>query len=74
MKQIVFVSLVACALGLISYQPAQAYLDPATGSYLFQLLLAGLLGALVTLKIYWKRVKAFLVGLFSNKSDESHNG
>lgn len=46
-----------------------AYLDPGTGSYIFQLLIAGLFGLLFLLKVYWKRVKSFVVGLFSGGGD-----
>jgi len=40
--------------------PAQAYLDPATGSMILQGLLAGIAGAVVVLRLYWKRFKAFI--------------
>ena len=36
-----------------------AYLDPGTGSYFLQMLIAGLMAGLFTLKIYWKKVKSF---------------
>lgn len=36
-----------------------AYLDPGTGSYFLQILIAGLMAGLFTLKIYWKKVKSF---------------
>ncbi len=39
--------------------PAQAYLDPGTGSMLVQMLLGGVAGALVIGKLYWHRFKAF---------------
>jgi hypothetical protein len=39
--------------------PAHAYLDPATGSYVFQILMAGLLGALFALKMFWRSVRTF---------------
>ncbi len=39
---------------------AAAYLDPGTGSLVLQMALAGLLGALFTLKLYWRRLKAWL--------------
>ena len=35
------------------------YLDPGSGSYLLQLLLAALLGAGFAIKIYWKKIVAF---------------
>ena len=42
--------------------PTYAYIDPGTGSYILQVVIAGLLGALVSLRIYWARIKAFFKG------------
>lgn len=39
--------------------PAHAYLDPGTGAMLLQGLLGGIAGALVVLRLYWSKVKAF---------------
>lgn len=36
---------------------AHAYLDPGTGSYLFQLVAAGILASLFTVKLYWQKLK-----------------
>jgi hypothetical protein len=44
-------------LFLIFARDAHAYIDPGTGSYIFQLLLAGLLGAAFLVKIFWKNLK-----------------
>ncbi|HHI03264.1 MAG TPA: hypothetical protein ENL22_07075 [candidate division Zixibacteria bacterium] len=44
---------------------AYAYLDPGTGTYLLQLLVAVLLGAAVGAKIFWQRIKSFFKNLFS---------
>jgi hypothetical protein len=44
---------------------AHAYLNPGTGSFIFQLIIAALLGGLLTLKIYWSKLKAFFKDLFS---------
>ncbi len=41
-----------------------AYLDPGSGSYLLQLLIASILGGLVVLRMYWSRVTAFVRRLF----------
>ena len=49
-------------------QTTHAYLDPGTGSYLFQIILAAFVGAAFTIKIYWTKVKTFFVNLFSKKS------
>ncbi len=48
---------------------AHAYLDPATGSYIFQILIAGLLGGLFAVKMFWRKIKAFYLRVFSKKSD-----
>ena len=37
--------------------PAHAYLDPGTGSVLLNAILAGLVGAGVTVKIYWEKLR-----------------
>jgi hypothetical protein len=65
--RIVRVVLVAVLLLAIVSAPAYAYLDPGSGSYLLQILLAGLLGALFTLKVFWKRIVSFFAQLFSKR-------
>jgi len=57
-------------LAEIFFKPL-AYLDPGTGSLLIQLLLAGLLGIGVAIRIFWKNIK----GLFTknNKEHEDTN-
>jgi hypothetical protein len=44
-----------------------AYLDPGTGSFLLQLLLATALGGLFMVKTFWKRIKNFFMRLFKGK-------
>lgn len=59
-------STLLCILILSAFPPrAQAYLDPGTGSYLLQVLLAGLLGALVAVKLFWRHIASFIRGLTS---------
>lgn len=55
---------------------AYAYLDPGTGSYIFQLIIAGTVGLLFAVKVYWRRIKGFFTGLFSRdkKMDISEDG
>lgn len=56
-------------LNEITARPAN-YLDPGSGSYLLQLLIAGALGALFALRLYWSRVKGYFAGLFGKSEDE----
>ena len=65
LKFAVPVSLTFCFV-LPSY--AYAYLDPVTGSFVLQMLIAGFLGALLYLRLAWAKVKMFFANLFS-KSD-----
>ena len=39
---------------------AHAYIDPSAGSLLLQLVLGGMAGVLVALRLYWKRLAGFL--------------
>ena len=44
-----------------------AYLDPGSGSYFVQLLLASLMGALFLIGVYRKKVTDFFRNLFSKR-------
>jgi hypothetical protein len=50
-----------------------AYLDPGSGSYIIQILLATLLGGLFLVKVYWQKIVAFVQGIFSKKQDQDHD-
>jgi hypothetical protein len=55
----IWLLVLAAATGALWSNPAQAYLDPTTGSILLQGLLAGIAGLTVVLRLYWSRVKTF---------------
>lgn len=64
MKSAIWAGSAAFAAGTLGWvAPAYAYLDPTTGSILLQGLLAGLAGAVVVLRLYWARLKAFFRNL-----------
>jgi len=44
-----------------------AYLDPGTGSYVLQIVIAGIVSALFTIKMCWRRVVDFFSNLFKGK-------
>jgi hypothetical protein len=66
-------ALLVAMFFLISYQEGrvQAYLDPNTGSMALQLLLAGIVGTLATVKLYWDRVKTLFVRRRTQTGDDS---
>jgi hypothetical protein len=41
------------------------YLDPGSGSFIFQMIIATLLGAAFVIKVYWKRIIGFFQRIFS---------
>lgn len=48
-------------------EPAFAYLDPGTGSILLQGLLAAVVGALATIKFYWRKISDVVARLFGSR-------
>ena len=44
---------------LILTRDAYAYLDPSAGSIVLQVLLGGVAGCYVILKMYWEKIKRF---------------
>ena len=49
-----------------------AYLDPGTGSLFLQLLLGGIAGLVVILKLYWHKILSFLgIRRTHSEADES---
>ena len=62
--------LIPFLASLIAPITASAYIDPGSGSMALQLLLAGVAGAGVALKLYWRR----FLNLFKKSSNESKSG
>ena len=59
-------------LFLILPDTTYAYIDLGSGSYIFQMLLAFLLGMSFVLKIYWRKVKVFIIDFFmKRRKDET---
>lgn len=58
---VVAISIIACS------GDAYAYLDPGTGSYVLQIVIAGIVSALFTIKMFWRRIVDFFSNLFKGK-------
>lgn len=66
----IFISALTALIVLLSgifEKKAYAYLNPGTGSYIFQLLMAAVIGGLFAVKLYWNRIVSFFKDLFSKK-------
>lgn len=58
------------ALYFVSTKSAYAYIDPATGTLIVQLLIAAVATGIATVKLWWYKVKMFFKG---EKPEESAN-
>jgi hypothetical protein len=72
------VHVIFLALGIFLFTPAYAwaYVDPGTGSYLFQLAVAGFLAGAYTVRRYWDVLKTKVRGAFRREdgTDASRHG
>jgi predicted permease len=57
LRHCILMILVLSMFCLVPFSHVHAYVDPGTGSYLLQLILAALFGMLFTLKVFWARIK-----------------
>jgi hypothetical protein len=48
--------IIALLIPMIGTHP---YLDPGSGSFILQILIAALVGSLFLIKVYWNKLKAF---------------
>ena len=54
------VAVLVLALLIVFYGHAEAYVDPGTGSMLVQLILGGVMAAIVMIRTWWHRIRAWL--------------
>jgi len=66
-----YLPLLMVAIAWLPARDAHAYLDPGTGSFLLQAVIALVMGALLTLKLYWQRVKSFFVSTPADREDDA---
>ena len=62
-------ALLALALTLVLVQPARAYIDPGSGSYVFQILIATAIGLAYSIRLYWDRLKSFIASVIAKKPE-----
>jgi hypothetical protein len=48
-----------------------AYLDPGFGSYIFQMLIAGLVGTGFAVKLFWTQIKQFIASVLNKKDNNA---
>jgi hypothetical protein len=63
----IFVYLVSAIIPLRTYV---SYLDPGSGSFILQILIATLVGGLYIVSRYWARIKGFFRKLFTKGDND----
>jgi hypothetical protein len=65
------ISVIAMALGVLLFYSGSlmAYIDPGTGSYIFQVIVTVAAGAIFGIKVFWKNIVKF----FSDKFGKTKN-
>ena len=48
-----------------------AYLDPGSGSFIFQMLIAAIVGGLFVIKLYFNKIKTFFKKVFSKSGNDN---
>lgn len=59
MHKVFYSLLLIVTLQLTLSKNAHAYLDPGTGSYVIQVILAVVIGGACSIKMYWVKIKVF---------------
>lgn len=54
--------------------PIIAYLDPGSGSLVLQMLIGGILGAIVFFKLMWQRIKRGIARMLGRPVEEDIEG
>ena len=64
-------ALVAALVLVLLPSPALAYIDPGTGSFVIQGIIAVVVGAGLAIKMFWHRIKTVFTGKSPAEDDES---
>jgi hypothetical protein len=58
---------------ILNAKKVYAYLDPGSGSFILQIIIGAILGGLVTIKIYFHKIKSFFIKLFHRQNKNTNH-
>ncbi len=61
---------IGIGVALMLIPSAAAYLDPGTGAVVWQVLVSSFLGVAFAVKLFWRRIKNFFLGIFGRAAHE----
>lgn len=74
LRRVVSVFLVVVAAQCMLPRSAHAYLDPGTGSYVFQIAIGAFLGGVFAIKGTWRRIVDFVRNLIPGRDPNERDG
>ena len=70
--RIFWVVMLVIAFSALWLPAANAYIDPGSGSFVFQVLIGGLLAAGVAVKVFWKRLTGLVTRRHPEQASDDH--
>lgn len=71
LRHVVITLTIVISLWVIFPRTVYAYIDPGMGSIIIQVIIGALVGGLVTISRFWRKVKTFFGNLFTRgRGDE----
>ena len=74
-RQLLGLVFVLTGICVVPFRSVHAYVDPGSGSYLLQLLVATLFGSLFAARVFWTKIKSLVnkltAGSFRRRQDPS---
>jgi flagellar biosynthesis protein FliQ len=64
---VLVITIAIFVYSVIFVQTAYAYVDPGTGSYIFQIIVVGVISGLFAMKLCWAKLISFYRKLFQRK-------
>jgi hypothetical protein len=79
MSQVILAELLICIVTVAVVRPSagarwggdlRAYIDPGTGSFILQVLVASLAGVVYIIKMFWRNIKGYFLKLLHKKKGD----
>ncbi len=68
---VLFSAILFSSISFLTLPNAYGYIDPGTGSVIIQMIIGGLVGVGIAVKVFWFRIKSALSpGFKKNNNDE----
>ena len=71
-NRILDIVIILLVLKFVAIRDASAYIDPGSGSYLLQILAAGVLSSIFIIKKFWGSINKFVSSIFSKISGKKN--